>query len=254
MSALVRVVSFAALCAALATGCVRRYEEPTAAEPHALVKFRFLHHVTYRTSLAEILRLDGYDVAIPAGVPTEARLRAVRVRPRPSEYRFAVEYFHTVTSTRWETRTETYSCGTVSSPQTCTRTVTQPVTHTDHVTDASCEARLSHLPLAGGVYLVQYDFYGDQACSVSCFRQLDRPGGEFQLVPCGAGEPPVGRTAGSEAPPLPPTYAAPIEVRSIPSSDAPSSETSSDAPSSETSSDATSSPSEGSGRALGSPR
>ena len=132
--------------------------------------------------------------------------------------------------------------------------MTQPVTQTDHVTDASCETRLSHLPVSGGVYLVQYDFYGDQACSVSCFRQLDRPGGEFQLVPCGAGEPPVGRTAGSEAPPLPPTYAAPIEVRSIPSSDAPSSETSSDAPTSETSSDATSSPSEGSGRALGSPR
>lgn len=191
------------------SGCVHRYTEPAPSEPHALVKFRFLHHQMFRSSLDEILRLDGYDIAIPPGAPTEPRLRTVRVRPSavPTEYRFAVDYYHTVTTTRMETRTESYSCGTGTQPRTCTRTVTQPVTQTQHVTDAACEARLAHTPLVGAIYLVQFDFYGHDACSASCFRQLDGAGDAFTLVPCGPGEPPgYASTAGDEIPAAPSSY------------------------------------------------
>jgi hypothetical protein len=182
-------------------GCVRRYEEPPITEPHALVKFRVLHHEPLpNTSLSESVRLDGYDIRLPDGAPTEPRLRAVRVRPHPASYRFTTEYFHTYSTTRTEYVTETYSCGGYgTNARTCTRTVPRTVTDHHHVTDAACETGLSHAPLAGAVYVIQYDFYGAGACSASCYRQLDLPGGDFQLLPCGPAEAPVEPTAGGEA-------------------------------------------------------
>jgi hypothetical protein len=181
-------------------GCVRRYEEPPITEPHALVKFRVLHHAVFPNSLSEAVRLDGYDIALPPGAPTSARLRTVRVRPVLSRYRFATEYFHTYTTTRTEFYTESYSCGSTRSPRNCTRNRSRTVRHTQHITDAACETAMEHIPMAGGVYLIQYDFYGHGTCNVSCFRQLDGAGAEFQLVPCGPGEPPVyGGSSGGES-------------------------------------------------------
>ncbi len=60
-------------------------------EPHALVQFRVVHHARFGESLDETLRLDGYDLALPPGSPTEARVRAVRVRPVASRYHFVAE-------------------------------------------------------------------------------------------------------------------------------------------------------------------
>lgn len=198
-----------------ASGCVRRYEEPPLSEPHALVKFRVIHHEPLpRTELSEAVRLNGYDIRLPEGLPTEPRLRSVRVRPLPAEYRFATEYFHTYTTMRTEYRTETYSCGSGPYTQTCTRTVPVQVTENHHVTDAACETRIEHTPLAGAVYLVQYDFHGAGVCTASCYRQLVVPGErDFRLVPCGPTEPPVEETAGAES--VLPTH--------VPTSPAPSS-------------------------------
>ena len=210
-----------AVAAIAAAGCVRRYQEPLPTEPHALVKFRILHHARFGDSLDEALRLDGYDVAIPPGVPTEARLRAVRVRPVASRYRFVVDYFHTELRQRMEVRTESYSCGYGTNARTCTRTVTRMVTDRVHVTDAACESTVPHVPIAGAIYLVQFDFYGHGSCAARCFRQLDGPGGEFELLPCGPGEPPAVATSGSESPLAPSPYERPIELRSMPAEPSP---------------------------------
>lgn len=251
-------------------GCVRRYEEPPITEPHALVKFRVLHHPPLpHTSLNEAVRLDGYDIRLPEGAPTEPRLRTVRVRPHLTRYGFATEYFHTYTTTRTEYVTETYSCGYGTNTQTCTRTVPRTVTDTHHVTDAACETGLSHAPLVGAVYLVQYDFYGAGACAASCYRQLTIPGSsEFQLVPCGPGEPPVEASAGGEVPVTrggaapasrsadtpPPSYtpSAASSSEGVPTTAAPS-PTPSRAPTA-TDEAATDAPSSGSGSALSAPR
>lgn len=153
----------------------------------------------FPNALSEAVRLDGYDIALPPGVPTSARLRTVRVRPVLSRYRFATEYFHTYTTTRTEFYTEYYSCGTGTTTQTCSRSAQRQVTENHHVTDAACEAAMEHIPIAGGVYLIQYDFYGHGTCNVSCFRQLDAGGAEFRLIPCGPSEPPVyGGSSGGE--------------------------------------------------------
>lgn len=199
------LIAIAFATAAIA-GCVHRYVEPTPAEPHAIVKFRFLHHVTFSTTLGESLRIDGRDVPVPPGVVTEARLETVRVRPVLSAYHFRVEYSHTEIRQRVETATESYSCGTFNHPQTCTRLVTRTVYDNVHVTDAACDASMRHVPLAGAIYLVQYDFLGHDACSVSCYRQLPGVGAEFELVPCGPGEPPVEVGAGGEVLAPPPVH------------------------------------------------
>jgi hypothetical protein len=71
------------------------------------------------------------------------------------------------------------------------RTRTRQVWRTQRVDDARCASAVSHTPLAGGAYLVQFDFYGHARCTAQCFRQLSLPDGQFRLVPCGPGEPPV---------------------------------------------------------------
>lgn len=190
-------------------GCVRRYEEPALSEPHALVKFRVLHHEPLPdTTLSEAVRLNGFAITLPEGEVTAPRLRTVRALPVLTRYGFATEYFHTYRTQRVEMQTESYSCGTTQSPRTCTRTVSRTVYTDHHVTDAECSIGLEHIPLAGAVYLIQYDFHGAGACTASCYRQLDAGGGEFQLVACGPSEPPVERSTGGEALAPPSAYRA----------------------------------------------
>ncbi len=117
--------------------------------------------------------------------------------------------------------------------------MTRTVTERAHVTDAACQASVPHLPMAGAIYLVQFDFYAHRSCAVRCFRQVDRPGGELELLPCGPGEPPVAPTAGSESTAALSPYGSPIERRPVPARPGPTE------PATTT---------EGSGRDLASPR
>lgn len=207
--------------------CVRRFEEARPDEPHAIVKVRIVHHAQPGPQLAQSVRWSGYDVRVaepapsPSG-PARETLRVVRMRPELGEWSFSTEYFHTVTRTRMETRyrSESYSCGTETAgfgrntyqrTRTCTRQVPyqQLVTHTDRITDGGCTSGSTHRPLAYGIYLMQFDYYGEDRCTLQCFRQIPAADGTFTLLPCGAGEPPGDRgvmISGAEAAPPPPSY------------------------------------------------
>lgn len=220
LSALIALLSLSA--------CVRRFEEPRPDEPHAVVKVRIVHHAQPGPRLAQVVRWNEHEVALrpPTGyVPAES-LRAIRVRPEPARWSFGATYFHTVTRTEWRTdfRTERYACGTERSgsgrfsttrTRYCSRQVPQRrlVTVTDRIVDGACQGAVLHQPIAGAMYVVQYDYFGGDRCTVQCLRQVGATDGTFRFVPCGAGEPPAGTTyvAGGEEmlPPVatpPPSY------------------------------------------------
>ncbi len=209
------------------SACVRRFEEARPDEPHAIVKVRIVHHARPGPQLDQSVRWSGYDVRVEELVPTPGgpsreTLRVIRMRPELGEWRFAARYFHTVTRRQMETRyrSESYSCGTETAgygtstyqrTRTCTRQVPYQewVTHTDHITDGGCTSASTHRPLAYGIYLMQFDYYGDDRCTLQCFRQIPAADGTFTLLPCGAGEPPGDRdvmTRGAEYPPPPASY------------------------------------------------
>lgn len=176
--------------ATLAGGCVRAYREPPPSEPHAIVRVRVVRHRWAGPLLDEAVRLNGYGIAMPPAGPHPS-VRALRVRPEPTAWRFGTTFYHTEMRTRLETVQESYSCGTYNNPRTCTRSRTQTVTRTVNVTDAACRAQVAHTPIAGAAYLLQYEFYDHERCTVRCYRQLPGADGSFQLLPCGAGEPPA---------------------------------------------------------------
>ena len=226
---MVRAVLPALIALLSLSACVRRFEEPRRDEPHAVVKVRIVHHAQPGPRLDEGVRWNEYEVAVPQPrgyVPTES-LRVVRVRPEPSRWSFATTYFHTVTRTEYRTeyRTEQYACGTESSrtgsytstrTRYCSRQVPYQrlVTVTDRIVDGACRGAVLHQPIAGAMYVMQYDYFGDDRCSVQCLRQVGATDGTFRFVPCGAGEPPAGVTypaGGEEA--LPPVATPPPSYR-----------------------------------------
>lgn len=199
MRALVRL-SAVALLGLFGMGCVHAYAEPRMDEPHALVRVRVVRHRWAGPQLDETVRLNGFGIALGRAGP-EPSIRAMRVRPEPALWRFSTAFFHTVQVMRIETYQESYSCGsytssgygghTTTQTRTCYRPRTRQVWTTQRIDDATCASIVAHTPLAGGAYLVQFDFYGHGQCQAQCFRQVSLPYGEFRLVPCGASEPPV---------------------------------------------------------------
>ena len=59
------------------------------------------------------------------------------------------------------------------------------------VDDASCMTRIDQTPLAGAVYLVQYEFMANGVCRATCQRLLSGADGSLLATACGAGEPPT---------------------------------------------------------------
>ncbi len=219
-----RVLSALILAIAL-VGCVRRFEEPRPDEPHAIVKVRVVHHAQPGPSHVQAVRWSGYEIALrpltaSASGPAIETMRALRMRSELGEWSFQTRYFHTVTRTQMETqyRSESYSCGTETGgygqsrytrTRTCTRQVPHQVlvTRTVEVTDGQCRSESVHRPLVNGVYLMQFDYFGDDRCTLQCFRQLPATAGGFTLIPCGSGEPPgdpAMLTSGAESTPSPP--------------------------------------------------
>jgi hypothetical protein len=192
-----------------AAGCVPRYVEPGLDQPHALVKVRTLHHERSGPQLDLAVRLEVEGNEFGLEMPSDDALRLVRVRPLPTRYRVVSAFFHTEMRMVTVYETEQYQCGTTTSgygsstyttPQYCSRQVPRQQWQSVRVDDGGCEAAALQLaPLAGAVYLVQYDYFGPGVCSTTCMRQLDTGGGTFQFVACGSLEPPVMPTSGGEA-------------------------------------------------------
>lgn len=183
---------------ALLGGCVRGYSPPDIREPHADVEVRLVHHASPAPYFEEQMLIDGEAVSFAESDGATSRT-TVRVRPQPTAYDFTTNFYHMETRMVPQTyyETERYACGwdpRRGGTQWCTRSVprTRMVAVTTRIDDASCATRLDHRPLAGGVYLVQYEFMANGVCRASCQRLLSGPDGALLATECGAGEPPTG--------------------------------------------------------------
>jgi hypothetical protein len=188
-----------ALFALIVTGCVRGYSPPDLREPHADVEIRLVHHTSPAPLFEEQMLIDGEAVEFSESGGGTART-TVRVRPQPTAYDFTTNFYHIETHIVPQTYyvTERYVCGyhPRGGTQYCNRSIprTRMVPVETRVDDASCTTRLDHAPLAGGVYLVQYEFMGNGACRATCQRLLSGADGALVATACGPGEPPTGGT------------------------------------------------------------
>lgn len=194
---------------ALGPGCIPEYHAPTAADPHAIVKIRRSYDTGGGTTLRERLLVDdhsAYSGVVPSALGRSARTDSTLVWPVQANYSFSSDFFHTELKQEYETyyeqvssmESESYSCGSAGSYQTCTRMVTryhtEPrqrwVTKTVEVSDGACEASMHFAALADRVYLLQYSYQEARACSLSCFEQVPQSDGTFQNQPCLVALPP----------------------------------------------------------------
>lgn len=76
------------------------------------------------------------------------------------------------------------TCRSVSSSCTRSRTEYYTVMVQVEVTDDSCRAAVPLAPGLGDMYLVQFDYLGENQCRLQCFLQTPQADGGFQLSPC----------------------------------------------------------------------
>jgi hypothetical protein len=173
------------------------YRQPDMTAPHAVVKVRVIHHQVPGPNRDASLRLNGLTVPLPAQADLkEAATVAVRVQPEASTWALATDFYHQTSRQESYMQSESYACGTQTTgygstasttTRYCTRNVTKYRTVTERISDGACQASLQHVPEVGGMYLLQYDFYGGGQCSMKCFRQKPAENGEFELSPCVTG-------------------------------------------------------------------
>jgi hypothetical protein len=181
-------------CASLSSGCVRQYEPPRPDQPHAIVKVRRTYDRPSGPLLREVINIGEYRAFERSGVPLEAPgTDAILVHPGPASWTFAASFFHNesrmVSETYYEqqpyTETESYSCGTGTSYQSCTRTVTHYrsvaktrwVTKTVEVTDGHCEVPVAHQAETDHLYIVQFHYLDNDVCQAECYEQVRSPSG-----------------------------------------------------------------------------
>lgn len=186
-------LSLASLLALGATGCVKRYSQPSADEPHADVQIRVVHHATLGEFVDEIVTINGEAVTLSESA-VGVRETTMRVRSEPLQYGFETEFYHDEVRQEWRTYNETqrYQCGhNRSGPVYCTRNIPRQrlVNVTTRISDGGCGTALDQQPLDGAVYLVQYEFAGNGQCQASCQRLIQDGSGQLQATACGAAEP-----------------------------------------------------------------
>ncbi len=203
------VTLLAVSIAGLSGACVPQYHAPTAQDPHAIVKIRRSYDTGGGTQLRERLLVDehsAFAATVPAALGQSARTDSTLVWPVTADYAFLSDFFHLeqhqVLETYYEqvpyTDTESYSCGTGTSYQSCTRSVTRYrsetrqrwVTKLEEVSDGACRRTVRFTAIPNSVYLVQYSYQEPNACSLSCFEQVPQPDGTFQNRPCLVALPP----------------------------------------------------------------
>lgn len=199
-----RLLALAALVSS-AAACVPRYEPPRVDEPHAVVKLRRTYDQVAGASLQEGVDIEEHAAlrqrAI-AGVAAAPRTDALLVHPLPSTFEVWSNFYHVeqrlVTESysvpQYHYHTESYSCGSGQFPRTCTRSVTRTsydtryrtVLRSVEVSDGHCTRALRFAPKDGRAYLLQYTYRAPGVCSLSCFEQIPRAGGEFENRLCPA--------------------------------------------------------------------
>jgi hypothetical protein len=166
---------------------------PSLAEPHATLKVRVAYHDTPGTQLDQLVLINGHSLPVPPplSIPGEIA-RAIPIRLEGARVDVRTVFSHHITV--MERRTESYQCGSTSyrcgtstchRANYCTRTVTVPVTRT--IYDATCKQAAGLAPQQDAVYLLQYDYFANDRCTLACLRQWPQPDGSFRNTPC---EPP----------------------------------------------------------------
>ena len=173
--------------------CVPEYRPPLLSEPHAVVKVRLAYHDWSGPQLEQVVLLGKYgvkDIPVPVHGGEGVVTRPVLVRPGPVYWTVRTAFFHTYMTTRIEsyTTSESYSCGTGM----CSRSVphTRVVNQMVRVNDAVCEQVIHHLAVQNGIYILQYDFFADQRCSLHCLRQVQQSDGTMGNAICESALPP----------------------------------------------------------------
>jgi hypothetical protein len=191
------------LAAAGVAGCVTQYTPPTQAEPHAILKLRRTYESQAGTALSERVNIQGEAALLesaPSRVAVAARDDALLVRPQPVLLEFIGTFSHDeykrVQETYYErepyTAYESYSCGTYSSPRTCSRSVTRYrsrsktrwVSKLQTVVDGTCSRSFYFAPRESHVYLAQFTYQDNNACSLSCFEQIKAASGNVEQRRC----------------------------------------------------------------------
>ncbi len=190
--------------AVLTPGCVHPYLAPTPEQPHALLKVRRTYQALAGTNLREGLSVEGH-AAFTALVPRDAagapRSDVILIHPTPASLRVGSMFLHYETRLVNEsysvqvpyTTTESYSCGSGTHSQSCSRSVThyrtewrtRSVYRTVEVSDGSCASSVWISPRVGGEYLLNYDYAENTVCHLACFEQI-RTGapGTFETKRC----------------------------------------------------------------------
>jgi hypothetical protein len=183
--------------------CVTQYAPPSASEPHAIVKLRRTYEARPGTTLSEQVNLDGeraFDDGVPSRVAASPRNDAILVRPTPATFEFVSTFSHQayrmVQETYYEqepyTAYESYSCGTYTSPRTCSRSVTRyrskaktrTVNKLSTVIDGACQRTFRFVPRENRVYLIQFTYQDSNVCALSCFEQVEGAKGGVAQKPC----------------------------------------------------------------------
>ena len=161
------------------------YIAPTSNEPHGIVKLRIVYHQPPDTQLEERVVLDDFTLGRQFMNAREGSVNAVLMRPGPHRWRLRSQFSHTESRREMEQYQERYSCGQDGSGQTryCTRTQTRWVTKYPTIIDARCDVDQTHVVQEGRNYVAQFDFFGNDRCTLRYFEQRPRPDGSFDLVP-----------------------------------------------------------------------
>jgi hypothetical protein len=198
----VGVAAVLAVCSA--TACVRAYKPPSASDPHAVLKFRRVYETTAGTNLDERCTINGNEALsthVASDIARAPRADAILVHPMPARVALEGAFSHlelrTVTELYMEqvpySTTESYSCGSGTSYQMCSRMVTRTrseiryrtVTKNVPVTDGSCSQAVLLAPAIDHVYLLDFTYRGAGVCSATCLEQVGlAPDGSFTTQPC----------------------------------------------------------------------
>jgi hypothetical protein len=179
------------------------YRPPRPGEPQALVKIRRVYERQAGDSLGESAFVGDYMALSKSSDASAGRVPmtdAIAVRPVATTITVKSEFSHTVTWTETEsyeetipgTKIETYDCGTIDAPSTCTRIVDDSHTETRWrdvqrsaaVSDGACQGSVTFAPEVNGVYLLDYTYRSDAACRLACYRQVSVAPGAFQNASC----------------------------------------------------------------------
>lgn len=205
MSALKSLLLTVVIAAPSLVGCVRAYQPPTLAQPHAVLKVRRIYERKAGTTLGEALAVDGHPAQndrVDVAQAATPRTTSVLLHPKPTEVALGSTFLHQEMRNVQESYTvqipystyESYSCGYGTSYQTCSRMVTnyrsetryRTVTKLVDVADGTCRQSMWLAPAKDGTYLLDLTYRDHGMCQVACYEQSQSKSGELTHRPCPA--------------------------------------------------------------------